>query len=225
MATFRIRDLVIRVGLARKPGDNAGDAAAGGAMAARECANTRATECIGETRAMYACLQGASVGVDCGGSETQQHLAMFKCEQSVQPLCAGSETHLQAMHRCINTMQPGCAGSETHQMAVVVCGYSTQFNCAGSETQKRAINLLQCAHGASHTLIERLSEGELDLLKRQLAEVLHKVEEREETLKEEALREARPPETVEEVEELERKLSEVQEELRSLRARLKSSDS
>jgi hypothetical protein len=222
MATFRIRDLVIRVGLARKPADNAGDAAAG---AAHECADSQATECIGATRAMYACLQGASVGVDCAGSETQQHLAMFKCDHSVQPLCAGSETHLLAMHRCVNTLQPVCAGSETHQMAVVVCGYSTQYNCAGSETQKRAINLLECAHGASHTLIERLSEGELDLLKRQLAEVLHKVEEREETLKEEALRDARPPETVEEVEELERKLSEVQEELRSLRARLKSSDS
>jgi len=69
-------------------------------------------------------------------------------------------------------------------------------------------------------VVDSMSAAELELLKRQLEEVMQQVDRREEQLRQGADSAARPPQTLDEVKELEGRLDEALAELRKKRGEL-----
>jgi hypothetical protein len=180
MATFRVKDLIVAVargqgavradGGADEPGVHPGD----------ECAGTG---CLAATQAIYACLKGPSVIIECATSDPATRMIVGPCYgPSVIINCGTSDP---ATRRVIEACH--------HPSAVVTCATS-------DPATRRA-------------RVESMPADELAVLKRQLSEAMEHVgrhEERRRLADESA---ARVPETPDEIALLKEKLAQALQEL------------
>jgi hypothetical protein len=191
MPTFRIRDLIVAVGLGRR----AAAPEQPNAPQRDDRTRTDGTGCIAGTYALYACLKGPSVHVDCGDSTTWRLVTPPPCGWSY-----GDNTTWRVPAPAV------CA---------FTCPDTTTWRAVGPPPE---ITLIR-THPAP-VPIDCMSVDELERLKCQLAEVLKKVDQREEQLRREADGAAKQPETLGEVEDLERRLKDALDELRKKRDEL-----